>query len=378
MHTPPGGTTPEPGLRLESTQIGLVGQRYEMRVVAGEEVGPCDASFQAEVTPRQFTAALKGGASIEVEGAIEVQLSGGRGAGFELRLESRNTPRRRTSSVDTKVTVSRSMDAKLGVGVKFATTEAGFTVAGSEISLGKVDPDVRGSIQLMLRDRHEFETPIDLRKGAGIGQLFLGLLAASATPGLASPAGPMLAGVGLNELAERVAGLDEYRRSFGGGVGVRIGAGASFSSTEIPLGLGTDRSLQFKVSGEIEAAAIGAIDVITPPVGSVTVEPSLEYRAAVDLAASFGLVAEQESQEMPGEETADFNKSVEFLARLFQVEGTANFAGTVRFAASLDITSPTQPVLKGITISVHAPEAVQASMPSDSQSRKEATARFAG
>ena len=228
VHTAPGASTPEPGLRLDAATIGQVDQQFEIRVYTGDEFGPCGVRFEAEVTPRQFTASIKGGASIQAEAALELNLSGAKGAGFELKLD-RQTTAAGGAAVDTKVTVTRSMDAKLGVGVKFATTEAGFSVGGTEISLGNFDPSARAEGQLMLRDRHEFEPPLGLRGGAAIGQLFLGLIAVSAVPGTLSPTGPMLA-IGLNELAERVSGLDDFRRGFGGGVGIKLGAGAIFGS----------------------------------------------------------------------------------------------------------------------------------------------------
>ena len=114
---------------------------------------------------------------------------------------------------------------------------------------------------------------------------------------------------------------------------------------QLPLGLGEHRSLKFKVTGNIEAAAIGAIDVLTPPTGRVTLEPSLEYRAALDLTAALGLAKDEESQNLPAAEVEDLDASLEFLAKLLEVNGTVNLAGTVRFAAALDITSPTEPSL---------------------------------
>ena len=59
-----------------------------------------------------------------------------------------------------------------------------------------------------------------------------------------------------------------------------------------------------------------------------------------------------ESQDATPQEAEDIGKLIDFLAELFQTNGAAHLSGTIRFAASLDVTSPTDPTLKGITISV--------------------------
>lgn len=345
VHMPLGATTPEPGLRLDAAQLGEVGPRFEVRVYSGDAFGPCDVSFQAEVTPRQFTAAIRGGVSIEAEGAIEVKLAGRAGSGFEFKL-NRHTLRAGDPPVDTKATVTRTMEAALGIGAKPAATKAGVKL-GSEISLRPADANVAVNAVLMLRDRHEFETPLGLVQGAAVGQLLLGLIAVSATVGVPNPAGPMMA-LGLNALAERVAGLDDYRRGIGGGVGLEVKAGAS-STPDVPLSVG-GRKVTFKIEGNLDAAAIGAIDILTPATGPVAAEPSLEYRAAFNVAAVLGLAAEEESADVPAQEAAAFEDAVKFLEKLFQA--SANFAGTLRLAVTLDVENPMEPRLKGVTISV--------------------------
>ena len=245
-------------------------------------------SFQAEVTPRQFTASIKGGAAIEAEGAIEVNLAGRLGSGFEFKLD-RETDHAGDLPVDLKVTINRSMEAELGAGLELAKTEAKLNV-GTEVSIGTLDPRVELKTELMLRDRHEFTPPLRDSDVAAVGQLLLGLVAVSAVAnsGIANPAIPLLS-LGLAELAEHVTGLSEARRSFGGGVGLQIDAGVTASAAQIPLSVAGNRSLKFSVDADVKAAAIGAIDVLTPASGLIIAEPSLEYRADFDVSAALAL-----------------------------------------------------------------------------------------
>ena len=349
VHPPLEGTQNVPGLRLSATLLGDAGTSYEVRVFPGEEFGPCGIAFDAHVLPRRFSASLKGGASIEAEGAIEVNLAGRLGSGFELRLDRESTKSGGTVTVDdTNMTFNRNINAELGIGIKFATTKAGLTLGG-ELSVGKIDPSVDARAVLGLRDRHEFEPPFGLVEGAAIGQLLIGLVAVSAAEGAPTPAGPVL-GLAINELFEHLGGLTQYRTAVGGSMGVKVHGG--LDSSELNLKVTEFRKLSVKVEGTVDLSAIGSIDLLMPEESPWLFEPALELRAAFNGTGSIGLALADNLDALTPDEQANLKSTAQILADLFQANGSANLAGTVRFSAILDVGDVVRPRLRSITVSV--------------------------
>jgi hypothetical protein len=348
VHPAPTGTGVRPGLRLTAAGLGSVGIPFEVRVFPGESFSQCGVSFRAEVTPRQFSASIKAGAAIEAEGAIEVNLNGRAESGFELKLDREVT--QGGTITDQKITFNRSMNAELGVGLRFATTKAGVT-AGDELSIGKVDPTLNQSAILGLRDRHEFDPPIGLTEGAMIGQLVVGLVAVSATAGTPTPAGPMLS-LALNELFERLGGTAQHRRGVGGSAGMKVRAGISARGLDIKVT--NTRKLTASVDATIDAAAIGSIDLLMPAQADWLFDAALEYRARFNGRVAIGSALSDvlQGDDLAPDERTNLASSVDMLLALFQANGAADLAGTFKLSALLDLGDLSDPRVRGITASI--------------------------
>ena len=287
-HVPIDGDTDPRGLKLEAALIGAPGESATVHVEEVEgAASTCGQKFAVLVTERDYSRSLKAGAGLEVSGAlVGLNLKGKTGIGFEYKADGN------TSVGDRAASLSRLMNTTASAGLKGTLAKGRVKLAGT-FSVAEAELAAALNATFMLRDKHTFAP---LTEGLtsdhklAMGVLLVGLIANSSlvsTTGVTGPTGPLLALV-LNELTEQVTGLNQYRESVGGSVGVGAhlegtasGPKLSFRKTGIPI----LKNLGFEIGaeGSADVAAFVHVDL-----GS-SLNVTGEYRQAFDLSAKLGL-----------------------------------------------------------------------------------------
>lgn len=340
-HVPLGGDDDPRGLAIEAAQIGAPGESATVHLEAVDGASTvCAQSFTAQVTERDYSRALKAGASLEVSGAIVgLNVKAKPGIGFEYKVDGD------TGSGDRTAAFSRLMSTTASLGLKGTAAKTKVHLLETA-SMAEVELAVAANIALMLRDRHAF----DLVDGAlndeqklVVAHLVAGLLFNSTLAGAAGPAGPLLALV-VSELHEQLAGLSTYRESVGAsagyggtGSGDLKGPTLSFEKFNIPILKHLGFTIGAEGSGEVSAS-------INIDLGSdVTV--SGEYRQEFDLSAKLKLsTVKVETDE---ETQSRIAKGVKAIQDMLDASGTA--AGTIKITLVGGVAPLT---LKRIVISI--------------------------
>jgi PKD repeat protein len=332
-HVAIDGDTDPRGLKLDASLIGSPGESATVQVEEVEgAASTCGQKFAVLVTERDYSRSLKGGASLEVSGAlVGLNLKGKAGMGFEYKADGD------TSVGDRAASLSRLMSTTASAGLKGTLAKGRVNLAGT---FSVAEAELAGALNatFMLRDKHTFAPlsgGLTSDHKLAIGELLVGLIANSSlqsTAGATGPAGPLLALV-LNELTEQLTGLDQYRESVGGSVGVGAhvsgtasGPKLSFRKTGIPI----LKNLGFEVGaeGSADVAAFVHLDL-----GS-SINLTGEYRQAFDLSAKLGLSLLQHRQLGPTKPV--LAKGVGALQDILAASGGAAGTFKVSFVAGGD------------------------------------------